>query len=123
MVATASVGLLGAGSGGAFAHECTNISKPVSAGIQVLIDVQTDTSVWWSKSVDGRIKAGLIDFSTGEGFSGLIGLDFDGDGKADAATFIVTPNGEIPEQAQWNGATCQGIVNISMVETCAMTTL
>lgn len=122
-VTSAAVGMVLLGSGVAFAHECVNISKPPGAGIQVLIDVQTDQIVWATAGVHKRIANGTIDPETGEGFHGLLGLDFDGDGTADAATYIVTPSGEIPQNAQWNGAQCHGIVNFSALETCATTPL
>jgi hypothetical protein len=62
--------------------------------------------------VQKRIDQGLIDLSTGEGFHGQIGLDFDGDGAVDVSSFIVGPEDEVPVQAQQNGAACHGIVNI-----------
>ena len=55
-----------------------------------------------------------MDPDTGEGFHGLVGFDIDGDNVADLATYIVGPNGEIPQNAQDNGATCQGIINIGV---------
>lgn len=122
-VTAATVGMFVLGSGVAFAHECVNISKPAGAGIQVLIDVQTDEIVWATQGVHKRIANGTINPDTGEGFHGLLGLDFDGDGHADAATYIVTPTGEIPQKAQWNGAQCRGIVNFAALETCATTPL
>ena len=80
--------------------------------------------MWVSKGLQGRIDRGLVDPATGEGFSGLIGFDVDGDGAADFATFIVGPNDEIPLQAQMNGATCKGIVNIGVwLEQCQPTGL
>ncbi len=119
LVAATAVGMFVAGSGAAYAHECVNISKKnQSAGVQVVIDANTDEVVWASRGVLKRAEAGLIDFDTGEGFSGLIGLDFDGDGVADVATFIVGPNGEIAEQAQWNGAECSGVVNFEALFSC-----
>ncbi len=123
-VAGASVAMLAAGSGAAFAHECTNISKPVSAGVQVVIDASSDDGgiEWASQGVWQRVAQGIIDPDTGAGFHGLVGLDFDGDGTPDAATYIVGPNDELPEQAQWNGATCHGIVNIMAVLTDCQTT-
>ena len=51
-----------------------------------------------------RIAQGLVDPGTGEGYRGLVGLDFDGDGTADVFTYEVMPNGELPEEAQKNGA-------------------
>ena len=119
-IATAAVLLLAAGPG--TAHECFNASKKnQSAGVQLVLNDQ-DQIVWVSKGLQGRIDRGLVDPDTGEGFSGLIGFDVDGDGAADFATFIVGPNDEIPLQAQMNGATCKGIVNIGVwFEQCAPT--
>lgn len=95
----------------ALAHECTNASKPAGSGIQVLIG-PTDEIEWATKGVWNRIDQGLIDPDSGEGFSGLVGIDFDGDGNADFSTYIVGPDGEIPLKAQWNGPVCKGITNL-----------
>ena len=102
---------LGLAAGVASAHECTNASKPPGAGVQVIIDANTDQLVWASHGLTKRFENGLIG-PDGEGFHGLVGIDFDGDGVADATTYIVTPNGEIPTQAQQNGSPTHGIVNI-----------
>ena len=115
LVAGLSAAALVTGAGGALAHECVNASKNMvnpAAGVQVLIDIQTDSVSWVSAGVQKRVDQGLIDLATGEGFHGLIGFDFDGDGAADVSTFIVGPEGEVPVQAQQNGAACHGIVNI-----------
>lgn len=117
-VAAATVGILAVGSGTAFAHQCINISKNPSAGVQLVFDETTGEVAWISKGLQQRIEQGLVDFETGEGFSGLIGFDVDGDGKADAATYILGPTGEIPQQAQWNGAECKGMVNFEALFTC-----
>ena len=61
-----------------------------------------------------RLANGLIDPDTGEGFHGLIGFDFDGDGDVDFSTYIVGPNDEIPLLAQFNGPACRGITNIGV---------
>jgi hypothetical protein len=111
-IATGAVLMLAAGPGSA--HECINASKQnQAAGVQLVLNEQ-DEIVWVSKGLQGRIDRGLVDLATGEGFSGLIGFDADGDNAADFATFIVGPNDEIPLQAQLNGATCKGIVNIGV---------
>jgi len=119
-IATAAMLILAAGPG--TAHECFNASKKnQAAGVQLVLNDQ-DQIVWVSKGLQGRIDRGLVNPDTGEGFSGLIGFDVDGDGAADFATFIVGPNDEIPLQAQMNGATCKGIVNIGVwFEQCAPT--
>jgi len=104
--------VLAAGPGSA--HECVNASKQnIAAGVQVVLNDQ-DEIVWLTKGLQNRIDQGLVDPETGEGFHGLVGFDIDGDGAADVATYIVGPNDEIPEQAQENGATCQGIINIGV---------
>ena len=118
VVATATVGMLAAGSGVAFAHQCINISKPTAAGVQIIIDETTGEPSWMTKGLEQRIANGLVDFETGEGFSGLLGIDFDGDGTADVATYLLGPTGEIPQNAQWNGAECKGIVNFEALFTC-----
>lgn len=103
----------------ALAHECTNPDKPAGAGAQVIIGPD-DQIEWATAGVWQRIDRGLIDPDTGEGFSGLIGFDFEGDGVADLFTYIVGPDGEIPAAAQWNGATCHGVINIgTWFEECA----
>lgn len=65
-----------------------------------------------------RIDRGLVNTETGDGFSGLIGLDFDGDGTLDAQTFIVTPRDEIPCIAQVSGAPDHGIINAFGLTEC-----
>ena len=105
----------------AFAHECFNVSKNEhnpGAGAQVVLGPD-DEIVSATNGVVNRIEHGLIDPETGEGFHGIIAFDEDGDGVADASTYIVGPNDEIPEQAQERGAECAGIVNIEYYfETC-----
>jgi hypothetical protein len=109
-IAAPAVLVLTAGPGSA--HECVNASKQnQAAGVQVVIDDQGEV-VWVTRGVQNRIDQGLIDPATGEGFHGLLGFDLDGDRAADLATYIVGPEDEIPTQAQMNGATCKGIINI-----------
>jgi hypothetical protein len=119
-VAVVTPALLVLAAGPSIAHECMNASKKnVAAGVQVVINDQ-DEIVWLTNGLQHRIDQGLVDPDTGEGFSGLVGFDLDGDGAADIATYIVGPNGELPDPAQQNGATCQGIVNIDVwFEQCA----
>ena len=105
----------------AFAHECFNISKhehAPAAGAQVVIDVNTDEVVWATKGVENRIEQGIIDPESGEGFHGILGLDFDGDGSADVTTWQVTPTGEIPEVAQESGSPDHGVVQICAAGIC-----
>jgi hypothetical protein len=107
----ALVGTVAMVAGPAAAHECTNISKPPGAGIQVIIGPD-DELEWASQGVTVRVDHGLIDPSTGEGFRGLVGFDLDGNGTADASTYLVGPSGELPETAQLNGSPDHGVVNI-----------
>jgi hypothetical protein len=98
----------------AWAHECVNASKNESAGVQIVIDANTGSIVWLSTGLQQRIEQGVVDPDTGDGFSGLLGFDLNGDGTADVSTFIVGPNVEIPEQAQFNGPACHGITNVEV---------
>src|SRR5262245_43154913 len=98
-------------SGPAMAFHCTNADKNAAAGVQAVFDVNFNV-VWISAGLQHRIDQGLVDFSTGEGFHGLLGFDLDGDGVADLTTFDVGPNMQLPEAAQLAGAPCHGIVSI-----------
>lgn len=111
MFGTTVVAVVAIGSGVAGAHECTNANKPPGAGVQVIIDGNTGELVWATTGLTKRFEKGLIG-PDGEGFHGLVGIDLDGDGAADFMTYIVTPNGEIPTQAQQNGSPDHGIVNL-----------
>lgn len=91
-----------------------NASKNQAAGVQLVIDVNTGAIVWTSKGLQQRIERGVVDPDTGEGFSGLLGLDLDGDGAVDVSTYIVGPNAEIPDAAQFNGAVCHGVINLEV---------
>ena len=120
-VAGFSVALLATlGMGGtAFADHCTNIQKDIhnpANGVQVIIN-DTDGSIEWANAgVVNRVDQGLIDPSTGEGFHGLVGLDFDGDGTVDVMTYIVGPEGDaLPQTAIDNGSPDHGIVGIETV--------
>lgn len=112
LVGAAAVAAIGLGAAPAMAHQCVNASKKnQGAGVQIVFDETTGDVAWMSTGLENRIARGLVDLETGEGFHGLIGIDLDGDGAVDVATYIVGPNGEIPQNAQWNGPTCKGIVN------------
>ena len=94
------------------AHECINASKPTAAGIQVILG---PTGIEWSTpGLAARFASGLVDPDTGEGFHGLVGFDFDGDGVVDFSTYIVGPDDEIPEVAQFNGPACHGITSLEV---------
>ena len=99
----------------ALAHECTNVSKSdAAAGAQVMFGPSGDI-IWITPGAARRVERGLIDSATGDGFHGLIAFDFDGDGSADASTYIgVGPDGEIPLEAQFNGPACRGITNLGL---------
>lgn len=113
-----AAGLVVASAGIASAHECINISKKnQAAGVQIVFG-EGDAPVWVSSGLQKRIDAGLVDLETGDGFHGLIGIDFDGDNVADVATYIVGPDGEIPPNAQQNGAPCAGVVNFEALFAC-----
>lgn len=117
MAAATSI-MLTAGAG--MAHECTNLDKKAGAGAQLVFGPEGEGITYMSKGLQNRINQGLVDLETGEGFSGIIAFDEDGDGVADGFTWIVTPDGEIPLQAQWRGSTCHGVINFdAMLTSCA----
>jgi hypothetical protein len=101
----------------AFAHECTNASKNANnpaAGAQLVFGAN-DEVLFISTGLANRVERGLVDFDTGEGFHGLIAFDIDGDGVADASTWIgVGPDGEVPLEAQFRGPACRGLTNIGI---------
>lgn len=117
IIPAAAAGLLLA-AGPAMAHQCINPDKPASAGVQIVIDTNTGEPVWVSTGLQKRIDQGLVNPETGEGFSGLVGLDFNGDGAIDLQTFIVTPDDEIPCIAQVSGAPDHGIINAFGLTEC-----
>ena len=96
----------------ALAHECMNASKKnQAAGVQLVVDTTTGEIVWTTPGLANRFDRGLVS-PDGEGFHGLVGLDFDGDGVVDVSTYIVGPGDEIPENAQSNGDPCHGVTSI-----------
>ena len=99
----------------AMAFECTNVSKSdPAAGAQILIG-PTGEILYTTKGLANRIAQGLIDPTNGEGFHGVVAFDFDGDGVADASTFIgIGPEGEIPLEAQFRGPACRGLTNLGI---------
>jgi hypothetical protein len=98
----------------ALAFECTNLSKGPAAGAQLIFGANNEV-LFISKGLERRIEQGLVDFNTGEGFHGLIAFEIDGDGIADASTYIgVGPDGEIPLEAQFAGPACRGLSNLGI---------
>jgi hypothetical protein len=115
----AVVAVVVAMGGTAFADHCTNIerdSHDPSKGVQVVINA-TDGSIESANAgVQNRIAQGIIDPATGEGFHGLVGIDFNGDNTVDAMTYLVGPEGDaLPETAIRNGSPDHGIVGIEAV--------
>ena len=87
VVALTAAALIAAGP--VWAGHCMNASKNQAAGVQVVIDANTGEIVWISNGLQHRVDKGLVNPDTGEGFSGLLGLDFNGDAVADISTYIV----------------------------------
>lgn len=104
----------------AAADQCTNVSKTehnALAGAQVVFDAETGEIVSITEGLENRIARGLVDPVTGEGFHGIIGAVHGEDfaeqfGTSATSTFIVTPEGHIPHQAQDNGSPDHGVVNV-----------
>ena len=107
----AGVVMIGAGTAGA--HECTNANKPAGAGAQVIIGPD-DQIEWATPGLQVRVEKGIISDGGGS-YHGLVGIDLDGDGKADFTTYIVGPNDELPNTAQQNGSPDHGIVNLCTI--------
>ena len=106
----------------AFAMDCTNASRgDPTAGAQALIDGTTGQVVWVSTGLAQRLEAGVVG-PNGEGFHGLIAIDFDGDGVADVSTWVgVGPTGEaIPVTALVNGPACRGVTSIEVYLTVCL---
>jgi hypothetical protein len=103
------------GTGIAQAHQCTNANKPVDAGWRVLVG-PGDTLSFNDPGLEQQFAKDPD--AAFDRFSGILGIDFDGDGDADLTTYIVGPNGELPEAAQLSGSECNGIVNIGAYFDC-----
>jgi hypothetical protein len=89
------------------AHECTNASKDQTnpaAGAQIVFGC-ADTILDAKPHALALLEAGKFP-------SGWIAFDVDCDGVADAGTYIVGPQGEIPQNAQFNGSPNHGVVNV-----------
>lgn len=113
VVAATALTTVAMAAGPAAAHWCVNPDKRAGAGAQILIQVAMgggeDNIVFLTEGMEKRFESGV---TTEETFRGLIGLDFDWDGKADMTTWIVGKYGEIPMVAQRNGAECHGVLNV-----------
>lgn len=100
----------------ALATQCVNASKgDQGAGAQIVFG-PNDEIVSVTKGLMNRFERGIVDPDTGEGFHGILGFDFDGDGEVDISTwFGVGPDGnEIPFEAQLHGPACRGLTNIGV---------
>ena len=105
-VASVSAFMLMAGP--AFAHECTNASKDANnpaAGAQIVFGCGDDEILSAKPHALALLEQGSFP-------KGWIAFDIDCDGVADAGTFIVGPNGELPMTAQLNGTDAHGVMNI-----------
>lgn len=106
--AIVSTAIIGAATTPVFAGHCYVPDKPTEAGMQLLLGPDFEPS-WVSNGVAQRIERGVIDPETGEGFHGIIGFDFDGDGEADVSTWQITPEGSVPDSALENGSPDHGM--------------
>jgi hypothetical protein len=113
--AAAVPAFLAISTGLAYAHQCTNASKPQDAGWRVLVG-PGDSLTFNDKGLERQFTTDPA--AAFDRFAGIVGIDFDGDGDADFSTYIVGPDGEIPEVAQVSGADCRGIVNVDAYFSC-----
>lgn len=114
-IATLAVAVtsLAAAAPAALAFDCGNASKPVGAGEKAVVSETGVVSI--SKSWQNQLDHGkTVDQLHG----GFLGIDLNGDGIADADTYA-NPHGEIPQQAQQNGAACHGVTSIEAEIGCA----
>lgn len=96
----------------ALAFDCGNASKPVGPGEKAVV---SESGVEWiSKSWSEQIAHGK---NVDQLHGGFLGIDLNGDGVADADTYA-NPRGEIPQQAQQNGAACHGVTSIEQEVAC-----
>ena len=103
-------------AGPALADVCTNASKKYAdSGAQIVFG-PNDEVLFITQGLENRISQGIVDPESGEGFQGIIAFDDDGDGVADASTYIgVGPEGdELPIEAQFRGPACRGITNLGI---------
>jgi hypothetical protein len=108
-------------AGVASAFECFNASKNGNnpgAGAQVVLD-PNDEIFSATNGLMKRVEKGIVDPDTGEGYHGVLAFA-DENGDIIGSTYIVTPQDEIPLQAQFNGSPDHGIINIcdSVLDPC-----
>jgi hypothetical protein len=106
--AAAVAGTIVLAAGPALAHECTNVARndiDPSKGAQIIFGCGEDEILAAKPHALALLQSGKFP-------SGWIAFDVDCDGVADAGTYIVGPEGEIPTQAQQNGSPDHGVVNI-----------
>ena len=116
VVTTGAVAGLVLMAGPALADNCTNASKKYAdSGAQIVFG-PNDEVLFITQGLENRISQGIVDPESGEGFHGIIAFDDDGDGVADASTYIgVGPDGdELPIEAQLRGPACRGITNLGI---------
>jgi hypothetical protein len=116
VVTTGAVAGLALMAAPALADNCTNASKKYAdSGAQIVFG-PNDEVLFITQGLENRISQGIVDPESGEGFHGLIAFDDDGDGVADASTYIgVGPEGdELPIEAQFRGPACRGITNLGI---------
>jgi len=100
----------------ALAFECSNASKPASAGAQIVFAADFQTILYITPGLQQRLDRGIVDVASGEGFHGLLGVDLSGDGAADISIYFgVGPDGEIPLEAQFRGPACRGLTNVGII--------
>jgi hypothetical protein len=108
-----TIACLSAAAPAALAFDCGNASKPVGAGEKAVVSETGVVSI--SKSWQNQLDHGkTVDQLHG----GFLGIDLNGDGIADADTYA-NPHGEIPQQAQQNGAPCHGVTSIEAAIGCS----
>ena len=114
IVVTAAASAVLVGAAPALAHQCVNPDKQPGAGAQVIFSEATGMT-FANAGIEKRFTSGV---TTEDSFRGLVGFDFDGDGRVDGTTWIVGKYGEIPQQAQQAGADCHGVIDFEAWFAC-----